>query len=272
MSGRILVTGASGRMGQMLVQAVMAADGVTLVGAMDRSGSALAGQDPGVPAGAQTGVITCTDWAAAPDFDVAIDFTRPEACPELLAACAARGAGLVLGTTGFDDAGLSALNAFAQHSRLVFSPNMAVGVNITLKLLQLAGAAMDEGFDIEVIEAHHRHKVDAPSGTALKMAEVVAEASGRSLETDAVWTRKGHTGPRDPRAIGFSVIRGGDIIGDHTVLFAGEGERIEITHKSSSRATYAQGAVRAAKFLLNRPAGRYDMWDVLGLRGGLSRG
>lgn len=266
MSGRILVTGASGRMGQMLIQAVQASDGVRLVGAMDRPGSSLEGLDPGAPAGLHTGVVTQTDWAQAPEFDVAIDFTRPEACPALLRACQQRGAGLVLGTTGFDDEGLAALDAFAQTQRLVFSPNMAVGVNITLKLLELAGAAMADGFDIEVIEAHHRHKVDAPSGTALKMAEVVATSSGRSLEADAVWTRKGHTGPRDPRAIGFSVIRGGDIIGDHTVLFAGEGERIEITHKSSSRATYAQGAVRAAKFLLGSPAGRYDMWDVLGLR------
>ena len=182
-----------------------------------------------------------------------------------VAAAAAAGVSVVIGTTGFSDAQKAQLQKASQTISLVMAPNMSVGVNVTLKLLEMAAKAMPEGYDIEIIEAHHRHKVDAPSGTALKMGEVVANALGRDLKACAVYGREGVTGERDPSTIGFATIRGGDIVGDHTVLFAGTGERIEITHKSSSRATYAQGSLRAARFLVNKPTGMFDMFDVLGL-------
>ncbi len=264
----IAVTGASGRMGQMIIQSLLAQPDLSLVAALDRADSPWLGQDAGLAFGQTTGVKISSgiDALAGSGADVVIDFTRPEASLGLLPACLQANIGLVLGTTGFDAAGHEALKAFAQRGRLVMSPNMSVGVNITLKLLEVAGHFLKEGFDIEVIEAHHRHKVDAPSGTALRMGEVVANATGRPLPERAVWARQGHTGPRTAEEIGFSVIRGGDIIGDHTVLFAGAGERIEVTHKSSSRATYAEGSLRAARFLQGKPAGLYDMQDVLGLR------
>jgi 4-hydroxy-tetrahydrodipicolinate reductase len=173
---------------------------------------------------------------------------------------------MIIGTTGFDDAGKAAIDAAAKHTAIVFAPNMSVGVNVTMKLLELAAKSFSHGYDIEIIEAHHRHKVDAPSGTALKMGEVVAEALGRDLKQVGVFAREGVTGERDPSSIGFATIRGGDIVGDHTVLFAGIGERIEITHKSSSRVTYAHGSLRAARFLQHKATGLYDMQDVLGLR------
>ncbi|MEY4083322.1 MAG: dihydrodipicolinate reductase [Pseudomonadota bacterium] len=267
MSSRIklAVAGASGKMGQLLVAQALQDPQVELVVALDRPDGPLQGQDAGLPQGLKTGVLVSHGLADLAGADVLIDFTRPEASLEHLKACQLHGVGLVLGTTGFDAAGLAAVAAFGQEQRLVFAPNMSVGVNITLKLLELAGRHLSSGFDIEVIEAHHRQKVDAPSGTALKMGQVVAQAAGRRFDQDAVYSRVGHTGARTDAEIGFSVIRGGDIVGDHTVLFAGQGERIEITHKSSSRATYAQGAVRAAKFLMTQPVGQYDMFDVLGL-------
>ena len=197
--------------------------------------------------------------------DVLIDFTRPEATLAHLAYCAAHGVKMVIGTTGFDQAGKDAIAAAAQKTAIVFAPNMSVGVNVTMKLLELAAKSFSHGYDIEIIEAHHRHKVDAPSGTALKMGEVIADALGRKLDDVAVYAREGITGERDPSSIGFSAIRGGDIVGDHTVLFAGIGERIEITHKSSSRATYVQGSLRAARFLRDRQTGLFNMQDVLGL-------
>jgi 4-hydroxy-tetrahydrodipicolinate reductase len=264
---RIAISGATGKMGRMLIEAVLAHPQMTLAAALEQPGSPMIGKDAGDFMGQSCGVAISSDPAAAfRATDVLIDFTRPEATLDLLKACAQHRVRAVIGTTGFDAAGRSAIAAFSKTNPTVMAPNMSVGVNITLKLLESAGRYLGEGFDIEVIEAHHRHKVDAPSGTALKMAEVVAQAAGRNLSKDARYAREGHTGPRPAKEIGFSVIRGGDIVGDHTVLFAGTGERIEITHKSSSRATYAEGALRAALFLMQKPAGLYDMQDVLGLK------
>lgn len=264
---KIAISGASGRMGRMLIEAVLADPATTLAAALDQAASTAIGRDAGDFMGQTTGVIITADPAALAHADVLIDFTRPEATLGYLAACRQHGVRAVIGTTGFDPQGLAAIRSFSEHQSTVFAPNMSVGVNITLKLIETAGRFLKEGFDIEVIEAHHRHKVDAPSGTALKMGEVIAQATGRDLNAVARYAREGHTGERPAQEIGFSVIRGGDIVGDHTVLFAGTGERIEITHKSSSRATYAQGAVRAAKFLMGQKPGLFDMQDVLGLRG-----
>jgi 4-hydroxy-tetrahydrodipicolinate reductase len=262
----IAVTGASGRMGRMLVEAIAAAPDAVLSGALDRAGSPAIGQDAGAFAGVPAGVVITADLAEGlRGADCLIDFTRPEGTLEHLAYCAEHGVKLVIGTTGFDDAGKEAIRAAAEKTAIVFAPNMSVGVNVTLKLLQQAAKSLSEGYDIEIIEAHHRHKVDAPSGTALKMGEVIADALGRDLKECAVYGREGVTGARDPSTIGFATIRGGDIVGDHTVLFAGTGERIEITHKSSSRVTYAHGALRAAQFLADKTTGLYDMQDVLDL-------
>lgn len=195
-----------------------------------------------------------------------IDFTRPEGTLAHLQVCRALGVAAVIGTTGFTEAQKAEIATIAQQIPIVMAPNMSVGVNVTLKLLEMAAKALSTGYDIEIVEAHHRHKVDAPSGTALKMGEVIAGALGRDLKDCAVYAREGVTGERDPSSIGFATIRGGDIVGDHTVLFAGIGERIEISHKSSSRATYAQGSLRAVRFLADKKSGLYDMFDVLGLR------
>jgi 4-hydroxy-tetrahydrodipicolinate reductase len=263
---KIAVAGASGRMGRMLVEAIAAAPDVTLSGALDRAGSDAIGQDAAAFAGQPAGVIISADLATGlAGADVLIDFTRPEGTLEHLAYCAEHGIKLVIGTTGFDDAGKAAIRDAAEKTAIVFAPNMSVGVNVTLKLLQMAAKSLSEGYDIEIIEAHHRHKVDAPSGTALKMGEVIADALGRDLKDCAVYGREGVTGARDPSTIGFATIRGGDIVGDHTVLFAGTGERIEISHKSSSRVTYAHGAMRAAQFLADKTTGLFDMQDVLDL-------
>ena len=195
-----------------------------------------------------------------------IDFTRPEATLAHLDACVAAGTDIVIGTTGFDDAGKAAIRRASEKIGVVFSPNMSVGVNATFKLLEMAAKMMNRGYDIEIIEAHHRHKVDAPSGTALKMGETIAAALGEKLADVAVYAREGHTGERKAGSIGFATVRGGDIVGDHTVLFAGTGERIEITHRASSRMTYATGSMRAARFLVGRKSGLFDMFDVLGIR------
>ncbi len=250
----------------MLIEAVLADPATTLAAAIDQAGSPAIGRDAGDFMGQTTGVIISAELASLSTADVLIDFTRPEATRAYLDVCRAHQLRAVIGTTGFDAEGLKSIRDFSQAHATVFAPNMSVGVNITLKLLETAGRFLKEGFDIEVIEAHHRHKVDAPSGTALKMGEVIAKATGRDLDSVARYAREGHTGERPAQEIGFSVIRGGDIVGDHTVLFAGTGERIEITHKSSSRATYAQGALRAAKFLMAHKTGLFDMQDVLGLR------
>lgn len=267
MTIHICVAGASGRMGRMLVEAVQAAADCQLSGALDVPTSPALGTDATGFLGKDSGVAITSDLAQGlAGAGCLIDFTRPEGTLAHLAVCAAQGTAAVIGTTGFTDAQKADIAKFAQHIPIVMAPNMSVGVNVTLKLLEMAAKAMATGYDIEIIEAHHRHKVDAPSGTALKMGEVIADTLGRDLKDCAVYAREGVTGERDPSSIGFATIRGGDIVGDHTVLFAGTGERIEITHKSSSRVTYAQGSLRAARFLAGKPAGLYDMFDVLGLR------
>jgi len=266
MTHRIAIAGASGRMGQMLIEAVRAADDCVLTGALDISASPSVGQDAGAFAGQATGVLITSDLVTGlKDSQVLIDFTRPEGTLAHLAVCRALGVGVVIGTTGFSDAQKAQIAEAAKDIPIMMAPNMSVGVNVTLKLLEMAAKALATGYDIEIIEAHHRHKVDAPSGTALKMGEVIADALGRDLKDCAVYAREGITGERDPSSIGFATIRGGDIVGDHTVLFAGTGERIEISHKSSSRATYAQGSLRAVRFLAGRKAGLFNMFDVLGL-------
>lgn len=264
---RVCIAGASGRMGRMLVEAVLASDDCVLSGALDVSGSPALGTDAGAFAGRDTGVAITDDLTGAlAASQYLIDFTRPEGTMRHLQVCVEHGVGLVIGTTGFTDEQKSQIAAASQHIPVMMAPNMSVGVNVTLKLLEMAARALSTGYDIEIIEAHHRHKVDAPSGTALKMGEVIADALGRDLKECAVYAREGVTGERDPSSIGFATIRGGDIVGDHTVLFAGTGERIEITHKSSSRATYAQGSLRAVRFLAGQRQGMFDMFDVLGLR------
>jgi 4-hydroxy-tetrahydrodipicolinate reductase len=256
----IAIAGASGRMGRMLIEAVLAADDCTLSGALDAAGSPALGREaaPGV-------AITADLRAGLHGADVLIDFTRPEGTLAHLAACRELGVRAVVGTTGFGDAQKAAIAGHAQHVGIVFAPNMSLGVNVMLRLLDVAARALHEGYDIEIVEAHHRHKVDAPSGTALALGQVVADALGRDLKACAVYGREGVTGERDPSTIGFATIRGGDIVGDHTVLFAGTGERLEITHRAASRATYAQGSLRAARFLMQRGPGLYGMRDVLGL-------
>ena len=264
---QIAVAGANGRMGRMLVEAIAAAPDMVLAGALDVAGSPGVGTDAGAFSGQLTGVaIACDLSQGLAQARFLIDFTRPEGTLKHLAYCAEHGIKMIIGTTGFDDAGKAAIRAAAEKTAIVFAPNMSVGVNVTLKLLELAAKSFAEGYDIEIIEAHHRHKVDAPSGTALKMGEVIADALGRDLKECAVYGREGVTGERDPSTIGFATIRGGDIVGDHTVLFAGTGERIEISHKSSSRVTYAHGALRAARFLADKSSGLYDMQDVLALK------
>lgn len=264
---RIAVAGASGRMGRMLVEAVLAAPDCVLAGALDITGSAALGQDAGAFAGQATGVPISADLRAAlTGSDVLIDFTRPEGTLAHLAVCRELGVKVVIGTTGFSDSQKAEIAAHAGQVAVMMAPNMSVGVNVVLRLLDQAARALNTGYDIEVIEAHHRHKVDAPSGTALAMGEVLAGALGRNLKDCAVYARQGVTGERDPSSIGFATIRGGDIVGDHTVLFAGTGERIEISHKSSSRAGYAQGSLRAARFLAGHATGLFTMNDVLGLR------
>jgi 4-hydroxy-tetrahydrodipicolinate reductase len=264
---RIAIAGATGRMGQMLIEAVRADDALRLSGALDRADSAAIGQDAAAFAGQHTGVAITADLRQGlQGAQVLIDFTRPEGTLAHLAVCRELGVHAVIGTTGFSDAQKAEIAVIAQDIAIVMAPNMSVGVNVTLKLLEMAAKALSTGYDIEIIEAHHRHKVDAPSGTALKMGEVIAGALGRDLKDCAVYAREGVTGERDPSSIGFATIRGGDIVGDHTVLFAGTGERIEITHKSSSRATYAQGSLRAARFLAAQPRGLFDMFDVLNLK------
>ncbi|MDR7297114.1 4-hydroxy-tetrahydrodipicolinate reductase [Pelomonas aquatica] len=240
---RVAIVGAGGRMGRMLVEAVEAADDCQLHAALGRLDDLRAGL-----AGA----------------DVLIDFTRPEATLSHLALCAELGVKAVIGTTGFDAGQKAEIARHAERTAIVFAPNMSVGVNVVLKLLDMAARAMNEGFDIEIVEAHHRNKVDAPSGTALQMGQVVADALGRDLKQCAVYGREGVTGVRDPSTIGFATVRGGDIIGDHTVLFAGPGERIEISHKASNRSIYAQGSLRAARFLASQKTGLFGMNDVLG--------
>ena len=264
---RVAIAGASGRMGQMLAQAVTEAADCQLVGALDVASSVFIGNDATGFLGQASGVVIQSDLRVGlQNAHALIDFTRPEGTMAHVKVCRELGVKMVIGTTGFSDAQKADIQAASRDIAIVMAPNMSVGVNVTLKLLEMAAVALAKDYDIEIIEAHHRHKVDAPSGTALKMGEVIAQALGRDLNQCAVFDRQGHTGARPANAIGFSTIRGGDIVGDHTVLFAGTGERIEITHKSSSRSTYAEGSLRAARFLAGQQRGLFDMFDVLGLR------
>ena len=262
----LAVAGASGRMGQMLIEAIQSSSDCKLVGALDVAASTAIGAD------ATRFLHQTSDVPIHSDIrlglktaKVLIDFTRPEGTMAHLAVCRELGVKLVIGTTGFSDAQKLEIAEAAKTIAIVMAPNMSVGVNVTLKLLEMAAKALSTGYDIEIVEAHHRHKVDAPSGTALKMGEVIATALGRDLNQCGVLSREGMTGARDPSTIGFAAVRGGDVVGDHTVMFLGDGERIEITHKSSSRTTYAQGSLRAARFLADKPNGLFDMFDVLNL-------
>ena len=262
----IAIAGASGRMGRMLVEAVLADAALRLWAALDVAGSPALGQDAAAALGAHSGVAITADLRAGlKGADVLIDFTRPEGTLAQLAVCRELGVRAVIGTTGFTPQQKAEVAAHAQHIAVVLAPNMSVGVNVMLKLLESAARSLGDEYDIEVIEAHHRHKVDAPSGTALAMGEAVARGRGVDLAAQGVYTRHGHTGERKRGSIGFATLRGGDIVGEHTVLFAGSGERIEISHKSSSRANYAEGSLRAAHFVATRGPGLYGMADVLGL-------
>ena len=263
----IAIAGASGRMGRMLIEAIQNAPDARLAGALDIPGSPALGADATAYLGVTSGIVITPDLhEGLKNAKYLIDFTRPEGTLAHLRVCRELGVNMIIGTTGFTAEQKAEIDDAARDIAIVMAPNMAVGVNVVFKLLAQAAKALKEGYDIEIIEAHHRYKVDAPSGTALKMGEVVAEAVGRDLTECAVYGREGVTGERDPSTIGFATIRGGDVVGDHTVLFAGIGERIEITHKSSSRATYAQGSLRAVRFLANQPHGLFGMDDVLGLK------
>ena len=265
---RVAVMGAAGRMGKTLIEALSQTEGASLTAAIERPESSLLGADAGELAGVgKLGVAVSGDLrAVTDDFDVLIDFTHPTTTLVNLQICRAAGKSMVIGTTGFSDAEKGELAAAAADISIVFAPNFSVGVNLCLKLLDMAARVMGEDADIEVIEAHHRHKVDAPSGTALRMGEVVADALGRDLGKVAVYGREGQTGARERETIGFATVRAGDVVGDHTVLFATEGERVEITHKASSRMTFARGAVRSCLWLQGKSAGLYDMQDVLSLK------
>ena len=265
---RIAVTGAAGRMGKTLIEAASLGDGLELTAAIERPKSSFIGFDAGELAGIGKNGILLVDnvQAVVEQFDILIDFTAPQATLANAAICSQAGKKMVVGTTGLDAAQKQQLADAAAQSAIMFAPNMSVGVNLCFSLLATAAKVLGDEVDIEVYEAHHRHKVDAPSGTALRMGEVVAEALGRDLKDCAVYGREGHTGARDANTIGFATVRAGDIVGDHTVMFAAEGERVEITHKASSRMSFARGAMRAAKWVAAQQTGLYDMQDVLGLR------
>ena len=263
----IAITGASGRMGRMLIEAVLSSGDCRVSGALDTAASPMLGQDAGAFAGRHAGVKVTADLRTGlAGADVLVDFTRPEGTLVHLAICREMGVRAVIGTTGFSPEQKAQIAAHAQQIATVFAANMSVGVNVMLRLLEQAATTLGDGYDIEVVEAHHKHKVDAPSGTALAMGEVLARARGVDLARHGVFERHGHTGERTAGSIGFATVRGGDIVGEHTVMFAGTGERIEIAHKSSSRANYADGSLRAARFLADRAPGLYDMGDVLGLK------
>ena len=265
---RVAITGAAGRMGRTLVQALEEDPALSLGAALERPGISLLGSDAGELAGVGRRDVTVVDSLAdvMGDFDTLVDFSTTESTLAALALCREHGKRLVIGTTGFDTAGLAAIDAAAQDIAILMAPNMSPGVNLVFKLIEMAASVLGDDADIEVIEAHHRHKVDAPSGTAVRMGDILAETLGRNLQEVAVYGREGITGERDRKTIGFETIRAGDIVGDHTVLFAAAGERIEITHRASSRMNFAQGALRAAKFLQEQPSGLFDMQDVLGLK------
>ncbi len=264
---KIAIAGAGGRMGRILIEATLQDAEALLTAAIDQPDSAVLGKDAGELVGMPCGVLVDSDLdAGILGSTCLIDFTRPEGTLRHLEACRRHGVGMVIGTTGFAASGKAAIANAAQDIPIVFAPNMSVGVNVVFKLLDLASRIMSDGYDIEVVEAHHRHKIDAPSGTALRMGEVVAHALGRDLGQCAIYGREGVTGERPASTIGFSTIRGGDIVGDHQVMFCGVGERVEIGHKAGSRMPYALGSLRAARFLADRSHGLFDMQDVLGLR------
>ncbi|WP_211224217.1 4-hydroxy-tetrahydrodipicolinate reductase [Oceanospirillum maris] len=265
---KVAVIGAAGRMGKTNIEAITQAEGVTLGAAIVEPDSSLIGVDAGEMAGVgKLGVCVVGSLdAAKDDFDVLIDFTAPQVTLVNLAFCAEHGKKIVIGTTGLNDEEKAALESFADRVAIMFAPNMSVGVNVTLKLLEMAASVLGDDYDVEIIEAHHRYKVDSPSGTALRMGEAVAGALGRDLKECAVYGREGQIGPRTQKEIGFETIRAGDVVGDHTVLFATEGERVEITHKASSRMTFAKGAVRACHWLADKDVGLFDMQDVLNLK------
>lgn len=265
---RVAVIGAAGRMGRALIQAVSEAEGTTLTAAIDRPGNSLIGTDAGELAGIGKLGVKVVDSleAVVNDFDVLIDFTAPAATVFNAHFCAAHGKKMAIGTTGLNDEQKAELKQAAQKTAIMFAPNMSVGVNLCFKLLEIAAKVLGDEVDIEVLESHHRHKVDSPSGTALRMGEVVADALGRNLKEVAVYGREGQDGPRKRETIGFATVRAGDIVGEHTVMFAADGERVEITHKATSRMNFARGAVRACRWLDGKSAGLYDMQDVLGLR------
>jgi 4-hydroxy-tetrahydrodipicolinate reductase len=265
MSLKVAIAGAGGRMGRTLLDAAAADGSLQICAALEHAGSPLVGA--AVLQSGLSGLAIRSDAAVALEgCEVLIDFTRPEASLAYLAVCKSLGVNAVIGTTGFSPSQKQEIEAASREIAIVFAPNMSVGVNVTMKLVEMAARSLGLDWDIEVFEAHHKMKVDAPSGTALKLGEVAAEARGQLLRDVGVYARHGVSGERQPGSIGFSVLRAGDIVGDHTVYFAGSGERIEISHKSTSRATYAQGALRAARFLAGKPCGLFDMQDVLGLR------
>jgi len=263
---KIAIAGAAGRMGRALIEATRTAEFATLTAAIERNGHPLLGQDIGDISGVGKLGVVLSDNLSAANFDVLIDFTAPEATLINVEICRKMQKSIVIGTTGLNDDQKNILRDAAASIPIVFAPNMSVGVNLCFKLLEIAAKVLGDTVDIEIIEAHHRHKVDAPSGTALRMGEVIAQTLGRDLKKDAIYGREGKTGARDRQTIGFATVRAGDIVGDHTVLFADEGERVEITHKASSRLTFAKGAVRAALWLSNKNNGLFDMQDVLDLR------
>lgn len=271
MTMRIAVTGAAGRMGRTLITLIDAAPDLMLGAAFERGDSPAIGSDAGTQAGVPAlGVKISADIDSSLEaFDVLVDFSVPAASLEFLRVCRAGDRRMVIGTTGFDAQGQAAIEAAAQDIAILKSPNMSVGVNLCFKLIELAARVLGDDVDVEVIEAHHRDKIDAPSGTAVRMGEILAAALDRDLEKDAIYSRQGVTGPRTRRTIGFATVRGGDIVGEHTVMYAGTGERIEITHRAQSRANFAQGARRGARFLAERSHGLFDMQDVLGLAGPL---
>ncbi len=268
MTTAIAIHGAAGRMGRQLLQAVAESSSAQLTDAFEVVGSACIGQDASLLAGGSPFDVKVVDQVepSAQAFDVVVDFTVPGATLGLLDALADSSKAIVIGTTGFDEAGLAALKQHAKQRPIVFASNYSVGLTVSLKLLADAATALGDDYDIEIMESHHRHKIDAPSGTALSMGQAVADALGRDLKTDALYGREGITGARDRKTIGFATVRAGDIIGDHTVLFAGNGERLEITHKAVDRMTFARGAIRAACWLKGQEPGLYDMSHVLGLK------
>lgn len=260
---KVAVSGAGGRMGKLIIETVLASNELELVTALCAPDSPERGSDAGAALGKNTGVVISADASEISKADVLIDFTRPQATLSYLPVCAANHIGVVIGTTGFDADGKKAISETAEKTPVVFAPNMSVGVNAVFKLLELAGAMLKR-YDCEIVEMHHKHKVDAPSGTALEMGRRVAHSRGVDFDSVAVLSREGYTGEREDGSIGFATLRGGDVVGEHTVIFAGAGERIEISHKSGSRSGYAQGAVTAALFLKDKKKGLFSMSDVLG--------